>query len=124
MTDNKNCECCAAPRLIFSCSGAADVGEIADKAARQLAKQGIGCMYCLAGIGGRASGFVKSTEAASDILVIDGCKLDCARKCLSEVGITTITHVRITDHGFDKGKTEVPDENVMKVLNICQTARS
>ncbi|MCX6645315.1 MAG: putative zinc-binding protein [bacterium] len=124
MTDNKSCECCAAPKLIFSCSGAADVGEISDKVARQLTKEGVGNMYCLAGIGGRVSGIVKSTEAASDILVIDGCKLDCARKCLSEVGITSITHVRITDHGFDKGKTEVTDENVVKVLNICQRAKS
>lgn len=35
MTDKKSCECSAAPTLIFSCSGAADVGELSDRAARK-----------------------------------------------------------------------------------------
>ncbi|MFH1550779.1 MAG: hypothetical protein ABIH04_09485 [Planctomycetota bacterium] len=34
-------QCCSgAPRLIFACSGAADVGTIADQAARKLARKG------------------------------------------------------------------------------------
>ena len=33
MSEPKNC-CSAAPKLIFACSGAADVGAIADQAAR------------------------------------------------------------------------------------------
>jgi hypothetical protein len=33
--DNENV-CSGGPKLIFACSGAADVGEIADKAARKL----------------------------------------------------------------------------------------
>ncbi len=30
-----NCACNAAPKFVFSCSGAADVGEVADQAARE-----------------------------------------------------------------------------------------
>jgi uncharacterized metal-binding protein len=105
--------------LIFSCSGSADVGELSDKAARLLTRQGAGNMFCLAGIGGKVSGILKSTEAASGILVIDGCKLDCARLCLSEAGITKITHVRITDHGCRKGRTAVTEENIARIVNIC-----
>jgi len=45
--------CCGGPKLIFACSGAADVGAIADQAARRLTKDGAGAMFCLAGIGGR-----------------------------------------------------------------------
>ena len=37
----------------FPCSGASDVGGLSDQAARQMALDGTGKMYCLAGIGGR-----------------------------------------------------------------------
>jgi len=67
-------------KLIFSCSGAADVGELADQAARKLNREGAGKMFCLAGIGGQVSGIVKTTEAATSILAIDGCALECAKK--------------------------------------------
>ena len=119
MTDQSSCACNAAPRLIFACSGAADVGEISDKAARLLTRQGAGNMFCLAGIGGRVSGILKSTEAASGILVIDGCKLDCAKLCLSEAGFTDIKHVRITDYGLQKGRSPVTEENIARIVNIC-----
>ena len=41
--------------LVFVCSGAADVGEITDRAARQLRDKGLGAMSCLASIGARDS---------------------------------------------------------------------
>lgn len=114
MADKKDC-CAAAPRLIFACSGAADVGAIADQAARKLTRDGAGKMFCLAGIGGRVSGIMKSTEAAAGILAIDGCPLDCARNCLLQAGFTDFEHVRVTDLGMEKGKSPVSDDNVAKV---------
>lgn len=40
MPKNDNeCGCQAAPQLIFPCSGAADVGEISDRAARRLTRR-------------------------------------------------------------------------------------
>ena len=54
------CSCSSAPKLIFSCSGAADVGELADQAARRLTREGSGKMFCLAGIGGQVEGIIKS----------------------------------------------------------------
>ena len=39
--------CGGGPRLIFACSGASDVGEIADRAARKLSREGVGKMYCI-----------------------------------------------------------------------------
>ena len=77
MSEKSDC-CSAAPKLIFSCSGAADLGAIADQAARKLSREGVGKMFCLAGVGGRVSGIMKTTEAAGERLVIDGCALDCA----------------------------------------------
>lgn len=99
------CACSTAPKLIFSCSGAADVGEIADQAARKLTRDGQGKMFCLAGIGGKVSGILKNTETASLIVAVDGCPLDCARKSLEEAGFQGFAHLRVTDLGLTKGET-------------------
>jgi uncharacterized metal-binding protein len=88
-----DCACGSAPRLIFACSGAADVGHIADQAARKLSAEGAGKMYCLAGVGGRVSGIMATTEAAAAILAIDGCPLDCARRTLEEAGFREFEHL-------------------------------
>ena len=62
--EQAGCACGNAPKLIFSCSGAADVGHVSDLAARKLNSEGAGKMFCLAGIGGRVSGIVETTRAA------------------------------------------------------------
>lgn len=110
MTTQCGCACSQAPKLVFSCSGAADVGEIADQAARKLTRDGKGKMFCLAGIGGRVSGIVKNTEAASLIVAVDGCPLDCARKTLEEAGFTDFQHVRVTDLGLTKGESPCTED--------------
>ena len=115
-----SCACSAAPTLIFSCSGAADVGHISDLAARKLTREGAGKMFCLAGIGGRVSGILETTKAASKILAIDGCPLDCARKSLEEAAINEFEHLRLTDLGMEKGQAPVNDELVDKVVAAGQ----
>jgi len=112
---NNSCQCGAAPKLIFPCSGAADVGEIADRAARKLTREGAGSMYCLAGIGGGVSGIVGTTEAASKILVIDGCSQDCGKKTLEHRGLEMFEHLRVTDMGMEKGETPATEECVATV---------
>ena len=109
-------QCCSeAPKLIFACSGAADVGAIADQAARRMAKDGVGKMLCLAGIGGRVSGIMKTTESAEKILAIDGCPLACAKNCLEQAGFTKFEHLQVADLGLEKGKSSVSDEAIEKV---------
>ncbi len=110
--------CCGgAPKLIFACSGAADVGHIADVAARKLTAEGAGRMFCLAGVGGRVSGIMASTQAAAAILAIDGCPLDCARLTLEQAGFTKFEHLRLSDLGMEKGKTPATEEAVARVVN-------
>lgn len=109
--------CSAAPRLIFACSGAADVGQISDLAARKLTAEGAGKMFCLAGVGGRVSGIMETSRAASAILAIDGCPLDCARKTLEEAGFARFEHLRLSDMGMEKGKSPATEEQVAKVVS-------
>jgi uncharacterized metal-binding protein len=105
-------------KLIFSCSGAADVGKVADLAARELSASGAGRMYCLAGIGGRVSGIMATAEAAQAMLAIDGCPLDCAKKTLENAGLTRFEHIRLSDLGMAKGKTPATNEAVAQVVSL------
>lgn len=105
--------------MIFACSGAADVGALADSAARALTRRGKGRMYCLAGIGGRVSGIVATTQAADKILVIDGCPLECAKKTLEEAGFSSMVHVQLQDLGFEKGQSPATQENVATVVDVA-----
>jgi uncharacterized metal-binding protein len=108
--------------LVFACSGAADVGALADQAARKITENGVAKMFCLAGVGGRVEGIVKTTEAADALLAIDGCPLDCAKKTLEQAGFTDFKHCRVTDMGFAKGLTEVSDENINNVTVAATVA--
>jgi uncharacterized metal-binding protein len=114
--EEKECTCNVAPKLIFACSGASDTGEITDRAARKLAKEGRGKMYCLAGIGGRIESIMANTAAASEILVIDGCSSDCARFTLEHGGFTQFKQVRLSDLGMEKGVSPVTDERIARVV--------
>ena len=120
--DSRNSnECAGGPKLIFACSGAADVGEIADRAARRMTRNGSGSMFCLAGIGGKIAGIIKKTQAASKVLAIDGCELDCVKSCLHDAGFQTFEHLRITDLGMRKGQAAINDENVTRVVQHATT---
>lgn len=120
MSDSKTHVCAAAPTLIFACSGAADVGAVADGAARELTALGAGKMYCLAGIGGRVPGILKTTADAERILAIDGCPLDCTRLSLEEAGFTEFEHMRVTDLGLEKGKSPATEENTTRVVQAAR----
>ena len=117
MADDKACACSDLPRLIFACSGASNLGRIADLAARTLTKDGVGKMYCLAGIGGRVSGIMENTKAASRIFAIDGCDQDCAKKCLELAGFNQVEQLRLPDLGMEKGKTPVTKKTVSLVAD-------
>jgi uncharacterized metal-binding protein len=114
MADERSNVCGGEGKLVFSCSGAADVGEIADRAARMLSRDGATKMYCLAGVGGHLPGIVKTTKKASSILAIDGCPLNCARRCLEEAGVSGFKHIQFADMGFAKGKSPATDDAVAK----------
>ncbi|MBI2431751.1 MAG: putative zinc-binding protein [Candidatus Hydrogenedentes bacterium] len=108
-------ECCStAPKLIFACSGAADVGAISDQAARKLTREGAGKMFCLAGVGGRVKPIMEATQSAAAILAIDGCKLDCVKNTLEQAGFAKFEHLRLSDIGMEKGKTPATEENITR----------
>jgi uncharacterized metal-binding protein len=116
MSDRNGNSSDGSKRLIFACSGAADVGAIADKSARTMAEQGVGKMFCLAGIGGQVEKIMETTKSADRILVIDGCPMNCTKRCLEQAGFDNITHLQLADMGLEKGKSPVSSENIWRVV--------
>ncbi|HCE44859.1 MAG TPA: zinc-binding protein [Lentisphaeria bacterium] len=119
MNEKNTCACGTAPRLIFACSGAADVGAVADQAARKLTREGKSRMFCTVGIGGRVGGIMETTKSAEKILAIDGCPLNCVKNCLEQAGFADFAHVQLADLGLEKGKTPVTEENISIVAAKC-----
>jgi uncharacterized metal-binding protein len=103
--------------LIFACSGAADVGAVADQAARRLDRAGIATMRCHAGIGGRIPAILKRTRWAQALVAIDGCSRDCVKHCLQHAGFVKFAHLRVTDLGFEKGQTDISDASIDRVAD-------
>ena len=119
MTEPK-CGCGGSTKLVFPCSGGSDVGELTDRAARQLSKTGAAKMSCLAGVGGGISGFIASAQGADVTLVLDGCPQDCGKKTMEKNGVTGFKHLRLTDLGMQKGKSPANDQNME---TICGKAK-
>jgi uncharacterized metal-binding protein len=116
-TAQTQCACTAAPKFIFPCSGASDVGGLSDQAARQMTKDGTGKMYCLAGIGGRVDAIMANTRAAARILAIDGCRQECSRKTLELAGFRHFEHLKLEQLRFKKGEVPVTPERVRQVAD-------
>jgi len=105
--------------LIFACSGAADVGEIADRAGRKLTRDRAGKMFCLAGVGGRVASILKTAGAADRLLAIDGCTQNCASACLKEAGFAEFASLRLAELGMEKGLSPATDEAVARVAEAA-----
>jgi uncharacterized metal-binding protein len=98
--------------VVYACSGCSDAGEIADRIARQLTRDGVAQMSCLAGIGGRVKSLVSTAEKAERILVVDGCPLNCAAHTLKLAGFQKFDHLELHKLGMRKGSTPVIDEHI------------
>jgi uncharacterized metal-binding protein len=98
--------------VVYSCSGCSDAGEIADRIARQLAREGAAQMSCLAGIGGRVKSLVSTAEKAEHILAVDGCPLNCAAHTLKLAGFQKFDHLELHKIGIRKGACPVTEERI------------
>ncbi|MBL7221537.1 MAG: putative zinc-binding protein [Phycisphaerae bacterium] len=95
---------CERTVLIYACSGGANVAEISDQAARELASAGQGAMFCLAGLGADIPGMIQTARDADLNLVIDGCPMDCAKKIFDRHELTNYRQIKVTDLGIEKVK--------------------
>ncbi len=111
-------ECCNGSRqvMILACSGASNVGQLSNRAAVELTQEGIGQMFCLAGIGGLLGGFVQSAKDTETMVVMDGCAVGCAKAIFNNAGIPLKNHLVLTDLGIEKNKNfKLETQDVDKV---------
>ena len=106
--EEEKCLCQPTEILIFPCSGGSNVGQIANEAAVRLTQNGMGKMFCLAGVGGHVSGMIESTKAGKILVAIDGCPVACAKKTLEHAGFNIDEYVLVTDLGIEKNHDLIP----------------
>ena len=99
---SEKCLCEQNDVLIFACAGSSNVGQIGNQMAIQLARDGIGRYFCLAGIGGHVPGMIESTKAGKVLVAIDGCAVSCAKKTLEHAGFRIDEHVQVSELGIEK----------------------
>jgi len=100
----KECLCQANEIVVFPCSGGSNCGQIANQVAVDLTEDGVGTIFCLAGIGAHIQGMIESAKSAKRIVAIDGCSVACAKKTLEHAGVTVTDYIDITQEGIAKNK--------------------
>lgn len=118
--ENKTCNCGTEEKIVIACSGAADVGYISDAVARKLSKNTNRKMSCLALFASCNNEKIEEFKS-KNILVIDGCNLDCGKKIMQQRGIEDYTFLRITDMGYEKGKTPCTPETVDAIFEKTES---
>lgn len=85
--------------LVYSCSGCSNVAQLANHLAVRLDREGRAEMSCIAGLGGDVGLLVSAARGRRPIVVIDGCRHECARQCLARHGIAPALHQVLTGWG-------------------------
>lgn len=103
MSEKKSCGCGVRPNVvIFACSGASNVGQITNGVALKAAREKVGQMSCLAGVGAHLSDFVSTADTCRTLVAIDGCDKQCARKVFKHQEITPALYMDLSTLGFEK----------------------
>ena len=115
--------CCGGDAVMLACSGGSNVGQISNEAAKALAEQGQGKMYCAIGVGAGLENFIETTRQAGTCVAIDGCQTGCLKKALENAGLQADVYVRVTDLGIEKQPgLDTPDDHVAKVASAVTDA--
>lgn len=114
--NQKTCLCGNGEYLVITCSGACDLGQIADLVARKLRDNKIRKMNCLAAVAAEVKPTIEMFKEAN-LLLIDGCPVDCGKKILDKAGINNYKYLRMTDLGYVKGQTPVTSEVIEAVYD-------
>lgn len=112
----KECCCSGGVKSILACSGASNVGQITNEAAKRLDIEKQGRFFCLAGVGGHVSGMVASVEGSEKVLVIDGCPVACAKLAMDAAGLGGYDYVVVTDLGIEKNHEFVLNESDIEIV--------
>jgi uncharacterized metal-binding protein len=122
MEENKTgCTCNdKSEKVVMCCSGQSDVGELSDLVARKLKKNNDRKMKCLAQVAINSKTLIENLKS-SNLLIVDGCPVDCAKRIAESAGLTGFAYIRITDLGYKKGQTAISEDVVNAVYENAKT---
>ena len=100
--EEKKCMCSSSDVRVVACSGASNVGQIANQAAIELARERVAGFFCLGGVGAHIKGMVKAGKEADLMISIDGCPVQCAAKTLQHAEIEPAIQIIVADLGIEK----------------------
>ena len=105
-------------KIVLACSGASNTGAYSDSVSRKLMKEGKAKMLCLARFAVDEK-FIEITKDEitnyDDVIVIDGCPVNCSEKIIAKLNIDNYKHVNITDFGIKKGITQLTEDRVFDI---------
>ena len=121
MAKKSSCCCSTDAKSILACCGASNVGQMTNEVAKSLDEAGDAKFFCLAGVGGHVSGMVASVKGSDKVLVLDGCPVACAKKCVDAAGITGYEYLVVTELGIEKKHTfDLGPEELGKTLTAAR----
>ncbi len=122
MAGNAPCSCGVnePKRIIFPCAGQANVGQLTNLAALQLTEEGYGNIACTALLGIGAENTIANALNADEVVILDGCPVQCAKKIAGAQGVAAGQHLVLTEIGITKGPSKnYTDEDIEKVVSAC-----
>lgn len=122
MAEPAKCSCGAnePKRIIFPCAGQANVGQLTNLAALQLTEEGYGSIACASLLAIGAENLVANALNADEVVVLDGCPMQCAKKIAGAQGVAAGQYLIVTDLGIAKGPSkQYTDDDIEKIVAAC-----
>lgn len=103
--------------IIFTCYGAASVGQVGSEVAKDLTNRGVGArMCCTTAVGAGSEAHINIGKKAKKVIVINGCSNKCTSKIMEQRGIKVGYEYTITELGVQKAPTlDIDDEAVAQI---------
>lgn len=108
--------------MILACSGGSNCGQISNAAAVELTREGLGKLYCLAGIAAHLDGMVAAAASADRLMIIDGCAVACGKKVAEHLGLGITHYIDVTAEGIAKNHDfDLNPEEIARVVARCRS---
>ena len=90
--------------LVYSCSGCSSAAQLANHLAIRMDRGRHAEMSCIVGLGGDVKPLVRVARSGRQIVMLDGCPLQCGRHTLERHGLQPALHGDVSRKGGAKRK--------------------
>lgn len=102
--------------VLLPCAGAGNLGQLTNTAAVELAREGFGRLYCLAGIAAGLEDVVSEVRKTRIAVAIDGCPTGCTRRIMEKNDLSEIHHLVLTDLGIEQRTDLTLDPDALQLV--------